>query len=348
MSTIYDKDFLKRYLEGKCSEKEKSDFLLWLNDRESKNDDKWMKDIWNGSFSDSRNFLGTEERIFQKLLPHIKDDKPYSNTENHEVPSKRLRYKSKYQILRYAAVVAWLMVAIFAIKYFTTVPSDTASSITYAKKTTPTGQKLIFQLADGSRVTLNSNSSLEYPEKFTDTSRSVILHGEAYFQVSKDPDRPFKVLSGNLVTVALGTSFNIRSDKNETVSLTSGKVMVYGSKDKNKELKVFLDPGEELAYDKSDNTYQKKHFDYKEKIAWKDGVLYFGEDDIDAIVRKIENWYGVTVHLKNKPGEQWYFTGEFKDQSLENVLKGMAYSKGFDYTIEGKLVTLDFKRTDKN
>src|SRR5690606_18082388 len=74
----------------------------------------------------------------------------------------------------------------------------------------PLGIKLTKVLPDGSKVTLNSNSSISYTEGFTESTREIKLKGEAFFQVTKDPARPFIVHTGNIATTALGTSFNIR------------------------------------------------------------------------------------------------------------------------------------------
>ena len=119
---------------------------------------------------------------------------------------------------------------------------------------------------------------------------------------------------------------------------------MYNSQLDQDKFKVYLVPGEELAYNSSNKTFQKNLFNYEEKIAWEDGILYFRDDNINTIIRKIEQWYGVSVQIRNIPEKQWYFTGMFKDQSLKNVLEGMAYSKNFEYSIDGKKVYLDFKK----
>src|SRR5690606_15794255 len=171
-------------------------------------------------------------------------------------------------------------------------------------------QRLTFRLEDGSQVTLNANSSLKFPETFSDTLREVILYGEAFFEVASDVERPFVVMAGNVSTVALGTSFNIRNDTSEhktTVSLATGKVLVQNRKQGEDEFNIYLAPGEELDYHAQTKTYTKNHFDYQEKIAWKDGILYFGEDNIDTIISKLEQWYGVSIELKNRPAKEWFF-----------------------------------------
>ena len=348
MQIKYDKYFIKRYLNGACSQEEKKAFLQWLNHPHTRENDAWMQEIWEEGILQDKDFLGAENRILYKVLAEIK--KSEADIDHLALPSSRTISVApqsiwhRFPVLRYAAVILLLLFPLILLQYFKV---DDASSFTttpvYKKKFTGEAQRLTFMLKDGSKITLNSNSSLEFPEMFSDSLRKVILYGEAFFEVAKDAERPFTVIAGNVSTVALGTSFNIRNDTSEnktTVSLASGKVLVQNRK--KDEFNIYLTPGEELDYHAPTKTYTKNQFDYQEKIAWKDGILYFGEDNIDTIVSKLEQWYGVSIELKNRPEEEWYFAGAFKDQSLENVLAGMAYSKDFEFSIEGKKVVLTF------
>ena len=356
MPAPFDKKFLERFFNDDCSPQEKAEFRKWLKNPGQQEGEEWMRKIWNERHSVDREFLGAEGRIYQEILSRLNHSPKSIPRRDVIKPAKRptrlgiWQYWSKTQALRYAAVFLVLIASIAGVRHFalenSSISATDTKPLAYKKASTEAGQKRTFRLPDGTQVILNSNSSLEYPEAFSDTARNVVLHGEAYFEVARDVHAPFTVRSGNLVTLALGTSFNIRCNDNEMdryVSLTSGKVLVYDSLTETSQFGVLLKPGEELAYHSKDHTYDTKPFDYHEKIAWKDGVLYFGEDDLEGIVKKIEQWYGVTVHLENRPGTQWVFTGEFKDQSLKNVLRGMAYSKDFKFSIVGKDVYLDFK-----
>src|SRR5690606_21518010 len=116
----------------------------------------------------------------------------------------------------------------------------------WTTKSNPIGQKSIIQLADGSKVVLNADSELKFLDNFGQGHREIYLKGEAFFEVALDSLRPFTVYSGESVTMALGTSFNINSYDNKKVQiqLATGKVKVI-HEDKEKE-PVYLDPGEEV------------------------------------------------------------------------------------------------------
>ncbi len=104
-------------------------------------------------------------------------------------------------------------------------------TIVQIEKSTEPGQKLSFHLEDGTKVILNAGSKIWYPSNFNIHEREVILEGEAFFEVSKDASRPFRIVTESVVTTALGTSFNINafpSNENIEIALVTGKVSVEG------------------------------------------------------------------------------------------------------------------------
>ena len=214
---------------------------------------------------------------------------------------------------------------------------------------TPAGVKRTTVLPDGSKVMLNARSAITYTIDSNTHKRVTRLMGEAFFEVTKDSLYPFSVHSGGLTTTALGTSFNInyRPDRPVTeVSLVTGSVQVT-TKDKTGELKVTkLHPGERLIYDTNECSFKIDHFDTLETLAWKEGILYFKKAGIEQIVQKLEDWYGVEISLEGNPGkvkaQEWTYTGMFKGQSLEYVLNGISYVKGFRYEINDKNIKLMF------
>lgn len=214
---------------------------------------------------------------------------------------------------------------------------------------TPAGVKQTKVLPDGSTVILNARSVLTFPAEFSEDKREIGLTGEAFFDVAKDSLRPFTVYTGDVSTTALGTSFNInyRPERDVArVSLATGVVQIV-MKNKNGDVKATkLQPGEQLDYDPQVNAFHTSTFDTLETLAWKEGLLYFKKADIEQIVQKLEDWYGVEIALTGNTGkvksQDWTYTGTFKNQSLENVLIGIGYVKDFSYEIDKKDVKLIF------
>lgn len=204
------------------------------------------------------------------------------------------------------------------------------------------GEKLSFTLSDGTRVWLNSKSKLIFPQKFEDSTRRVELIGEGYFEVFKDEQKPFKVITNNSITTALGTSFNINSKKEGVVkiSLVSGSVFV-----EDEEIlanQQVLAPSEEILINRNLKQFELKNFDTSNVIAWKEGKLIFENDNFDEVIQKLVEWYGVDFELENRGNVKWDFSGTYQNQSLEIVLNSMSYVENFEFELKGKKVKIKF------
>lgn len=211
-------------------------------------------------------------------------------------------------------------------------------------KYNPRGQKSRIILPDNSVVWLNSDSKLTYQKGFTDSLRYLELEGEAYFDVERDVNRPFVVQSGPVRTIAVGTSFNIRDYPEEpsiNVALLSGKVRIVT--DLNDDNDYLLDPNQQLELTKKAEFINKEAFEQDGVSIWKDGRIHFRKNSFEFVVRTLERSYDVTIDASNYSGDNWSYTGEFDNMSLELILKRIGFSEGFEFKIDGKQIIL----TDK-
>ena len=219
------------------------------------------------------------------------------------------------------------------------------NQISTIEKSTPKGAKSTITLKDGSTVVLNSESTISYSSNFGDSIREITLVGEAFFEVTKNPNKPFIVKSSNVTTTALGTSFNISSYpecRNVTVSLATGKVKVNQFHADSQATSYFLIPGEQIKYQKSTQSFLKSRNKDDEAFLWKDGILSFNQAALPQITQKLERWYGVKIEVAILPKSLVDYDGIFNNQSMSNVLKAMSFSLNFDYTIEEKNVKIMF------
>lgn len=220
-----------------------------------------------------------------------------------------------------------------------------AEEATMIFKSNRAGQKSTIFLPDGSTAILNAESELSYKENFDGSSREVFLKGEAFFDVVKNTEKPFKVNSGNIATTALGTAFNIQYFNDSSsieVSLVNGKVVVTDIEE-NKAI-GFLEPGEQLQYDKSRKSAKKLQFIPQEVISWKDGVLYFKNADKQEVFQRLERWYGVKfIFTGIDAGKKWNYSGEYSNENLEVVLNGLGFTQGFSFKIKEKEVEIIYK-----
>lgn len=167
------------------------------------------------------------------------------------------------------------------------------NAVDYHTITIPRGGQYQLVLSDGTKVWLNSASTLRYPVSFTKNERMVQLTGEAYFEVAKDRTKPFRVNVNNLDVKVLGTHFNIMAYKDENAiktTLLEGSVQLTAH---NK--KVMLKPGEQGKLGYGSETIDVTQVDAEEAVAWKEGYFVFDNEDIHTIMKRISRWYDVEV-----------------------------------------------------
>ena len=209
---------------------------------------------------------------------------------------------------RYAAAVLLVSVAAFLILRKPDVPG----LMTY---TATVPEELV--LEDGSSIWLNAGATLEYPEHFTENSREVRLSGEAFFDVTHNPARPFKVLADGTVTEVLGTTFNIKEEPGEQFSLTllTGKIAFTKAS-----VREELLPGQQIIID-ADGTFSKSLTDDPNVLAWKTRKLSFDNMPMRKLIEDVEKLYDVEISLQNPSFGDCPITTTFQDESLEEVLE---------------------------
>jgi ferric-dicitrate binding protein FerR (iron transport regulator) len=185
-------------------------------------------------------------------------------------------------------------------------------------------EKQEFTLPDGSEVHLNVNSELSYPEKFRRNSRRVILNGEGFFKIFRDPGRPFMVNIGSQATVeALGTSFNIESseDSNEIrVQVVEGSVAFY--EQEAEESRTILKMGDQAEF-QNGNIRMISNPD-PNFLSWQNGVLYFRQTPISEVVKQLEKHYDRDILLDKSISREITFTSTIDNQEIEDVLDEMS------------------------
>ncbi len=164
--------------------------------------------------------------------------------------------------------------------------------------TIPKGGQYSVILPDGTKVWLNAASSLTYPTVFNN-ERVVELIGEAYFEVAKNPKKPFKVITNKQVVEVLGTHFNINSYEDEPITQTTlieGAVKIV---EKMNHQSVLLKPGEQASLGNHPH-FNVSKVNSNDAIAWKNGLFRFQNANLGTIMRQFSRWYGVSIELEGK------------------------------------------------
>jgi transmembrane sensor len=224
-----------------------------------------------------------------------------------------------------------------------TATDNVNSTVPYNTISTPKGGQYQINLPDGTRVWLNSSSSLKFPVNFTTLKeRKVDLVGEAYFEVKSDKKKPFRVKSEQQTVEVFGTHFNVMAYPNEKIletTLLEGKVSV-----KTESIEKFIIPGEQSQL-RNGSIKVMKLADPEAIVAWKNNLFQFENTDIDKVLRQIERWYDVEVNYVGARPDV-YFTGVIpRDVKVSRILMALEQACGVKFEIEGRTITTTNNKT---
>jgi ferric-dicitrate binding protein FerR (iron transport regulator) len=216
---------------------------------------------------------------------------------------------------------------------------------------------LKLKLEDGSSVTLQPGSRLHFPDHFSAAKREVYLEGEAFFEVSKNPVRPFFVYDNNLVTHVLGTSFNIKMDKQKKmveVSVVTGKVQVYENQDllkpdNKRNNGVILMPNQKVIYKEDERQFSATLVSNPLPVAQdslssiKPGNFAFEDAPLSTVLGSLEKTYGIEIVVENENIYHCLFTGNLVMRSLYDKLDIICQSVKVSYELSGTRILIKGK-----
>ncbi|MEX0882098.1 MAG: FecR domain-containing protein, partial [Cyclobacteriaceae bacterium] len=293
-----------------------------------------LKQLWESIDKDlTKDQYGEEEKVIPLHSVGILKGSMKSTTH---------KYQQNYLLVK-VAVIALLVVLIgsLAPSFFTkTIPKE-AAPLVYEEKTSDAGVKIQLTLKDGTKVLLNSGTTVRYFKNFSEDKREIFLNGEAFFEIAQDSLRPFIVHSGDSRVIALGTSFIVNAYNTEKIdiALLEGKVAVETLKSPTPQL---LYPGEALSMDIIGGAFEKRVFNKEKILSWTNKTILLDQTPLGETVRILENWYGVKIIVQNKPQKEIFLSGKFRDETLKNVLKGLSYASNFKFTINKDQVEIIF------
>lgn len=214
------------------------------------------------------------------------------------------------------------------------------AAVAYNTLQVPIGGEYQVQLPDGSKVWLNSASSLTYPTRFTGDTREVELHGEAYFEVQKDA-KQFVVTTGEVAVKVLGTKFNLSAysdDATIATTLVEGKVSMEGSQHIKP---TILLPNRQAVYTRNNQTISVRPVETADYTAWLNGEFYFKKEQLGTILTRLSRWYNIRVKYQDPSIKEKVFTGiALKNKPLEHILDLISKTSDINYRIENNTVIL--------
>ena len=176
-------------------------------------------------------------------------------------------------------------------------------------------------LPDGSRVRLNGGTRIVYPALFGD-ERRVEVDGEAYFEVEHDARRPFVVVTGQVVSTVLGTTFNVHAyseDENYQITLATGSLLVDGGPESRS---VRLRPGEQGFFERTSGLLSLRRVNVEQVLSWQEDRLYFRAEPLASIARSLERQFNVDITIPDARLRRICFTGEFVDgENIHEIMR---------------------------
>jgi transmembrane sensor len=201
-----------------------------------------------------------------------------------------------------------------------------------------------FALADGTQVWLNSGSQLQFPDRFTGDKREVTLKGEAFFEVVKNKNQPFRVNANELKVEVLGTSFNVINFDDDTQSevvLVTGKVALASENGQTKKELGTMHTGQRAIYEKEQRKVFTQEVDVEKYISWREGKLIFRDDAMEDVVKRLSRWFNVEIAINDPEIKNYIYKATFKNENLTQVLNLLKLSAPIDYRVTDRRVLPD-------
>ena len=223
---------------------------------------------------------------------------------------------------------------------YTSSEGKNVDEIRFNELEVPRGGEYKVRLADGTLVYLNSATRMKYPVKFDEKERKVYLSGEAYFEVAKDPERPFFVEMEGVEVRVYGTSFNVNTHQEGNIQTVLVKGSI-GVKVLSSGMESMIRPGQMAEFKQGNTKVDVKDVNVAVYTDWKDGIFRFENQRLEDILTVLSNWYDVDVFYQTASVKELHFSGymeRYKDVSV--ILEAITLSTGVTFSIQGKTIII--------
>jgi len=316
-----DDNILEKFISGQCSERE----LAEINSYIQESDDNARK-----LFSlEELYHLGREDAFVSEKRVSRAERKLFERIEREEKQLNRRLAITKWR--KYAAII---IIALLGGIGYLLIPTNSFKDMVVE---TASGRDVKeIALPDGTKVWLNSGTTIKYLEGLEGKERNIFIEGEAYFEVARDIERPFIVQSDVMQVKVLGTIFNMKSNKSSRISdasLIEGEVEVKGN---NNEGMIILSPGQRAELNKTTGRLTVKQVNARLDAVWRNDLIPFDQADLLTITKTLEEFYDVKIILSPNVKLDMTYSGVVKKKNtIESVLNSLKNSIPIKYRIVG-------------
>jgi transmembrane sensor len=361
---------LTRKLTGEANESEINELNLLLEESPEFNQTaKQISNHWGTQESSDQEFLEATYLLHvERMKSAGVEFNTHENLLDEVIPQPEPKTSKGKKLMLWSLPLILLLAA--SAWFFTRSNNEPVAGIAKTNSgnnliSTRNGSRTKIELPDGSSVWLNAGSKLEYDKSFGNDRRDVYLAGEAYFDVVKNPEKPFIVNTGSAKVKVLGTSFNVRcypDDKKIETSLIHGSVEVtlnnrpqekWVLKPNQKLVLSYKNFGPQLKDEVAINENRKAIIEPEIKkltylpgetnsveTAWTFNILSFEDESFAEAAKKMARWYDVEFVFKKKELESLMLHGTFTIESISEAMEALQYSFKFRYDIKDKVVTI--------
>lgn len=330
-----------------------------------------MTRLWTNQHAMEK--AGNEEKAINRIfqLSAVQSALQEEEDNDQEPPPPKPSVFFRKPVMKYMAIAASLLLPIILFTVWQG-SKDVQPVSTSRKIVAQHGSRTRTILPDGSTVVLNAGSKIYYNKDFSGPLREVTLFGEAFFDVAKNPERPFIVHAGGINIKVLGTAFNVRSYPDDRIfetTLIHGLVEITKANDR-KQRPIYLHPNQKFmaSYfdtddrdedenDRADGNERASSLDVKsfsiqkldstikenERIetAWVYNKLEFRGEDFETIGRKLERWYNISITFKDDAVKKLRFNGSFEKETMEQAFAALKIAVPFNYSIKGHEIFIE-------
>ncbi len=311
-NNIENWDLIAKYFAGEYTQQECDNLFIW-RDKNRENQllfNQVKKDIELINLSKSMNKVNIES-AWDKVKNRIQEDDQKLPVYHEKSTNFTLTTAFKYA----AAILVIVGIGFISTRVYQKMSGE---KITHEYASLAEQGKEII-LPDGSKVVLNTNSKVSYPKIFTSNERKVKLEGEAYFDVTKNTEKPFIIEAEDAEVRVLGTSFNVNATipgSKIEVFVETGLVQL--SRKNRQDEKILINPGDVGIL--SSNQLIKEKNRNENIMAWKTKEIVFREDNLKEVIQVLNNVYNTNIECNNREILDLKYTSTFRDQEIDSIL----------------------------
>lgn len=323
---------------------------------------------WNSQLDKSEQDDADSDEHFNHIL-QMADDSQTGEIGSHEANTYLIEFENnfgisrkKIWIRRITIAASFLTIVLLSLWFlFGDNKESNSSPAKLRELVAGKGTRSRVVLPDNSIVFLNADTKLNYPPQFNNNVRDVYLDGEAFFEVTKDPNKPFIVHTSGMEVKVVGTSFNVKAysaDKLIETSLLTGSIEVSVKNRPNE--KIILSPNEKLViknYIPIVSANAEKEISVKPEIAinqlkpdatdsafietqWVEDKLVFRDKTFEEVATMMERWYDITIEINNDELKHTLLNGTFQNETIEQALDALKFIKSFQYQKTDEIIKI--------